>query len=285
MYKPCRIIIFGDFTKEWMEAFSQNSPLWFGLENILEVISIQESDLLNIPMLGSKDALSVVIPLLENHALKLHGQLPNNFVGLFPSPNSIAILHDKKIFIVFLQEKKLDKFMPKIYRDIHSAQFPIVIKQRNLMAGYGVASVNSLGDYLHIINTPHWQNKDIILQSFVPGRLEYATHAMCAKGRILWHVTFSYRIKGACPIKGEFSRVITRLSKSNSNLMKILKIIVADLNYDGPLCADYKIVSGIPIIFEINPRFGGSLMWPRHVAYLQEAIRHLIKAAYQADSE
>jgi hypothetical protein len=35
--------------------------------------------------------------------------------------------------------------------------------------------------------------------------------------------------------------------------------ILARLEFEGTACFDYKIVNGKPVIFEINPRFGGSL--------------------------
>lgn len=31
------------------------------------------------------------------------------------------------------------------------------------------------------------------------------------------------------------------------------------LEFEGTACVDYRVVSGQPVLFEINPRFGGSL--------------------------
>jgi predicted ATP-grasp superfamily ATP-dependent carboligase len=35
--------------------------------------------------------------------------------------------------------------------------------------------------------------------------------------------------------------------------------ILERLSYEGTACFDYKVVDGKPLVFEINPRYGGSL--------------------------
>ena len=35
--------------------------------------------------------------------------------------------------------------------------------------------------------------------------------------------------------------------------------ILNSIGYEGLCCFDYKVINGKPQIFEINPRFGGSL--------------------------
>jgi hypothetical protein len=44
------------------------------------------------------------------------------------------------------------------------------------------------------------------------------------------------------------------------------------LNFQGLCCFNYKLVDGQPVIFELNPRFGGSL--PRDINRMLFALQH-----------
>ena len=56
--------------------------------------------------------------------------------------------------------------------------------------------------------------------------------------------------------------------------------LLVPLDYRGPCVANYKLAAdGTARIFEINPRFGGSLLRRPQVDLLREALGHLLAAA------
>lgn len=56
--------------------------------------------------------------------------------------------------------------------------------------------------------------------------------------------------------------------------------LLGPLAYSGPCNVDYKIPTPDRIaIFEINPRFGGSLMIDVNLPKLQEALRCIVEEA------
>ena len=38
---------------------------------------------------------------------------------------------------------------------------------------------------------PVWHGKELILEEFLPGSIEYVTHGVCRGGRVLWNHTFA----------------------------------------------------------------------------------------------
>jgi carbamoylphosphate synthase large subunit len=56
--------------------------------------------------------------------------------------------------------------------------------------------------------------------------------------------------------------------------------LLSPLDYSGPCNFDYKRSdSGEMAVFEINPRFGGTLMKPENIAHLQQALSCIIQNA------
>ena len=53
--------------------------------------------------------------------------------------------------------------------------------------------------------------------------------------------------------------------------------ILSLMNYQGICCFNYKILDGKPKIFEINPRFGGTMPY-----FIDQGIHSYIKATSRA---
>jgi carbamoylphosphate synthase large subunit len=57
-------------------------------------------------------------------------------------------------------------------------------------------------------------------------------------------------------------------------------------NYSGPANVNFKLRDGKPIIFESNPRFGGSMFLPMFRPQLKQSITALLNNAYlQTDTK
>jgi predicted ATP-grasp superfamily ATP-dependent carboligase len=78
-------------------------------------------------------------------------------------------------------------------------------------------------------------------------------------------------------IKGQnYNSHSSTLIDLHQKYVKIFDKILLKINFRGICCIDYKIVNNKPIIFEINPRFGGSAIYmlPEQTidAYIKEVI-------------
>jgi predicted ATP-grasp superfamily ATP-dependent carboligase len=60
-------------------------------------------------------------------------------------------------------------------------------------------------------------------------------------------------------VRGEFGRPVETWFARQSPYPDLFAQILTRLDYEGTACFNYKIANGQPMIFEINPRFGGSL--------------------------
>src|SRR5206468_4221225 len=96
-------------------------------------------------------------------------------------------------------------------------------------------------------------------QALAPGQIEFATHILRASGQIRYVSTFAYEMPGAALILGALQQpVVTHFARGSDHL-ELFSDILARLAYEGTACFDYKVVGGQPLLFEINPRYGGSL--------------------------
>jgi carbamoylphosphate synthase large subunit len=53
--------------------------------------------------------------------------------------------------------------------------------------------------------------------------------------------------------------------------LNLFAAMLRSINFDGLCCINYKIVDGRPFIFEINPRFGASLV-PWFPIFVRRAV-------------
>jgi carbamoylphosphate synthase large subunit len=136
--------------------------------------------------------------------------------------------------------------------------------------------VHSQAQLDSLLKTPMFRGQEILLQAFVAGAKEYVTHCVCKDGDILWSCTFAWDLGSATqfgiPVFGATASV-----PAPCRVLSHMAAILAPLRYSGPCCVNYKVLPGGEIaIFEINPRLGGSLMNPRNIDLLRQAMTHIV---------
>lgn len=94
-------------------------------------------------------------------------------------------------------------------------------------------------------------------QQVVAGADEYATHILFKNNRIVNSLTIKYTFFSDLPINGKEKMQYSYVSKCD--YLDKFSAILNSISYEGLCCFDYKVVDNKPQIFEINPRFGGSL--------------------------
>ncbi|MBE9586481.1 ATP-grasp domain-containing protein [Mucilaginibacter sp. JRF] len=101
------------------------------------------------------------------------------------------------------------------------------------------------------------QDPDFFTQELIFGKKEYASHIVFRNGKIVANVTVCYRFPEAAYLQGK-ATFNTRNRVMNKHQEAFTQVLNA-IGFEGLCCIDYKEVDGKPKIFEINPRFGGSL--------------------------
>ncbi len=97
-------------------------------------------------------------------------------------------------------------------------------------------------------------------QRLVPGRFECATHVLMHRGKARFWQTIEYDMGAERVVKGKShvplsGRWLTETPAQAELLAMLQKLGLSN----GLCCIDYRMIDGKPLVFEINPRFGGSL--------------------------
>ena len=107
-------------------------------------------------------------------------------------------------------------------------------------------------------------------QAFVPGRSEYTTHILMRERKVVAAISLKFVFAKDLHTKGRacaasYSKVC------RSRHLDLFAAILRSIGFEGICCVNYKLVDGRPAIFEINPRFGASLV-PWFFTFVRRAI-------------
>jgi hypothetical protein len=195
-----------------------------------------------------------VIPLQIRHypALERHPQLRGSKF-FHPSPHTISLCDDKLQLTQFLIAEGLANYVPALRSS--GPPYPYVWKKR----------ISWWGQDCHIVAGQH-QERDLDLtgpdyfaQEVTTGEVEFATHILRVDGVIRYVSTFAHKMARPLFVNGVQDKPLHSTFFRGCHYLDIFSSILARLQFEGTACIDYKVVAGKPIIFEINPRFGGSL--------------------------
>jgi hypothetical protein len=197
----------------------------------------------------------IIVPLTIPDIKFLIGvrQLISNNPIPIPSMDSLDLCDDKERFNSILVENNFGNYIPKM---LNEPQYPYILKKKEDQ--FGINShiiINSQQErqWLEKISNP-----DYFKQQLIPGQREYATHLLYSKGQIVNSLTIEYFFDAEYYIKGK-NREISRQKVKRCPYLNIFSSILGFIGFEGLCCINFKIIDSQPLIFEINPRFGGSL--------------------------
>ena len=186
---------------------------------------------------------------------------------LIPSRMAVDVTDDKPRFNAWLKTSGYGELVP----DIRDDDYPFVYKKRRDRAGR-----NS-----HVVHSREEQRalemaidvRDYFKQRYVRGRKEYTSHFLVVRGKIAFDSTVEFTFHDEFFIRGirEPDNTITKI---DTPFLPVFAEILETLDYNGTCCFNYKIEEGRPLIFEINPRAGGSLRLDLN-AYLDAHLKAL----------
>jgi carbamoylphosphate synthase large subunit len=173
---------------------------------------------------------------------------------LIPDKRTVQVTHDKMRFNEFLAGNGFGELVPTVYDG--TVEYPFIYKKHHDQAG-----INS-----KIILTPDEREAfersiepgEYYKQRYVGGRNEYTTHVLSVDGTPRFRATVEFTFDGDHFVRGvNFEqRSVERIATPFED---VFAAILKTLAYTGTCCFNYKIEDGRPLIFEVNPRVGGSL--------------------------
>ena len=195
-----------------------------------------------------------VIPLQLSHyvPLRRHPRLQGS-TFLIPSPQVVSLCDDKMKLAQFLAAHGFGDLVPRLR--YAGPPYPYVWKKRRGWWGMHCRIVNGPQDEIDLDLSDH----DWFSQELVAGEVEFATHVLRVGGEIRYVSTFVHKMASAALVNGVKDSPLHSGFMRGCIYLDLFPEILARLDFEGTACFDYKIVNGKPVIFEINPRFGGSL--------------------------
>lgn len=220
--------------------------------------SLHSFDYTNFDLLPKLNQYDLVLPLYEKDIFILNNSYKNQSEKfLTPSNEVVKFCNDKKVFNRHLIENGFAEYIPKILDQKRA--FPYILKK----------SVDEWGLNSHIINSEEKErqfatqlnNPEYFKQEYIIGEDEYTTHFIFDKNKIVYHFTLHFKFPDNIFIKGLQSPSFktAQIKPTETLFSDLFEQILNNINFSGVGCFNFKMVNGIPKIFELNPRVGGSL--------------------------
>ena len=263
----------------WEDALGSSSTLWNNFPFVEKVISSESADsTTHIDMIEKNE--TVIIPLSVHDILNC----PKGFLSLIPSKRILTCFARKDYFYSFIESHQLQDYLPaKVDIGAKDKSYPFILKRVDLSSGIGVSKIRDEQILSEVLLDSIFMGQELLAQEYIIGDIEYVTHVICRNGEVVWSATLEGPVPHETGInKGAFAEEISEL---DSNIFQVFCKIFKLSNFSGPACINFRVLDGTPKIFEINPRFGGSLMLPKFRAQLIESIQALLTNAHlQSDN-
>jgi carbamoylphosphate synthase large subunit len=219
------------------------------------------------------DGFDFVVPLTlaDRSALDQRGN--DGLVrAIIPAVEAVRLCHDKLAFNRVMMASGFGDYIPELIES-DSASPPFILKRREDEFGFNSEVIRTEEDYTKA--KERIESKDYFKQTYIGGEIEHATHILLRNGEVAYQKTVRYEMKSGDYVKGHLTshnEVSWHDSTPSVNIFAGM-LRAAGFN-NGTCCIDYKIVGDTPKVFEINPRFGGSLPYDinRYLAAYEGAL-------------
>ncbi len=252
---PRRVILYGAGSARWREALDPVSGVWEGVPGVREVVFAERlGDLL---LRGWGDGgQSIVLPLRQR-ALQ---RFPRLWWNLAPSRFAHDNCVDKLRFDRFMRVAGMADMVPGSWRLVAECRFPCVIKRLNKDGSFGVRVVGSMAELKATLAAKPFRRRPVLFQELIEGLVDHATHCVAVDGRIVWQVSYAYDIDPATRVQTIADHPRRRRIDASPKVLAQFERVLVALGYSGPVSFDWRPRGEEAVLFEINPRLGGSLM-------------------------
>ena len=269
--RPGRVILYGYATERWRAALSPESGVWDNVPGVREVVVIdRRSKLLRQGWAGGQQ--SIVIPL-RRRALQ---RFPRLYWNLAPTRRVHDTCFDKIRFDRFMRRAGFSDMLPDSWRRSGACRFPCVVKRNNEEGGFGVRAVHSAEELAEVMAQPPFRNGPVIFQELIEGLVDHATHCVVVDGRIVWHTSYAYDVDPATRVQTPELHIARRRIVPDQAVLGTFERVLMKLRFSGPVSFDWRPAGDGIVLFEINPRFGGSMMLPINRQDLTAALTAVV---------
>jgi len=205
-----------------------------------------------------------------------------SLMSLLPPQSTIHICGDKGRFLDFMHENSLSDFVPKSYGYFSKdAKFPLILKPYISKASDNIFICNNRFEiFKHLLlGKIHFRQlrRKFLAQEYIQGGHEFTFYCVCVNGEILWSVS-RYRKLNDDFLSPQDVYEVDYLLEIPEECKKVFRKCFELLRFSGPVTIDFTMVDGKPLIFEINPRFGGGLFTsPQLRPALIKCLRVILK--------
>jgi len=202
------------------------------------------------------ELFDIVIPLSLNAQkyINKYNQYLINRKAIVPSDYCIDLCNNKFNFYKFLIDNNFNDFVPVV--NCHQ-KFPYILKKNIGEFGLGTIIINNENDERE--NIKKINSEKYFTQEYINGKEEYTAHIICVNNKIIYFRVLMFVFSETCFVKGKYFEPERVVIVNHEKYKKLFEDILFIMDYHGICCFNYKVCDGNVKIFEINPRFGGSL--------------------------
>lgn len=206
------------------------------------------------PIVAGGGEFDLVVPLsIENlHAAAADEVLRRRNPLPIPTAEAIELCDDKAALNARLRELGYGRHVPD---DVEPGVFPYFLKLRRDACARNIFRIDGPAD--EAAHRNELESRDWLRQTCVLGEVEYTAHVLQISGRLSRSLTVSFRMHHDRAIKGRDHVVIHQRCPSRHD--PLFEEMLNAIGFEGLCCFNYKERDGVPVILEINPRFGFSL--------------------------
>ncbi|MFA5983734.1 MAG: hypothetical protein WC782_06930 [Methylococcaceae bacterium] len=206
----------------------------------------------------------LIVPLTIEDVMLMHelGHNLNSNQIPIPSLECIQLCDDKFIFSKKMHSLGFGEYIPEIGDNL---AYPFFLKKKIDTWGANTFLIENDAQFQAKLNSI--EQDQFFCQTCVKGQVEYGTHILFMDNKIVFTLTIEKTFAGETSIHGKDPHIAGIV---DCPFLALFADMLSALNYQGLCCLNFKIIDGKPYIFEINPRFGGSLS-----LYFFSVLRHL----------
>ncbi len=173
-----------------------------------------------------------------------------------PRSDLVELADDKRRFYEFLNGHGFAAHVPPA---ADQGSYPWVLKRRKDAGGEHCHIIQGPDDekmYRHLIDSD-----DYLSQQYIAGDTEYTTHLFRYQNRTEFHTTVEFQMNRDVYVRGRRLQPYknVHINFIASDHLGLFERILERMGFDGLCCFNFKLRNNRPIIFEMNPRYGGSL--------------------------
>lgn len=200
------------------------------------------------------EGVDVIVPLVDEELINSLKLEEEGIIVILPRCEFVEISLDKFRLMKRLGDEGILVPTTRLAVDgINNLEYPVIIKPRRGRGSRGVGIANSEDELISFLKASPYSYPDLILQKYIHG-VEFTVSV------VAWR---DGEVQAVVPKEIIWKEGITRLAvtRRNDDIESLCHMIQERLHADGPFNVQLRIDqnTGIPIPFEINPRFSTTI--------------------------